>query len=391
MKVPALKGLDVWLLSGGFQTAYERGFANGLAACGARVTLVGSDQTDARGLHPGVRLLNLRGSQSPHRPAWAKALNLVRYYLLLWWRVTLARPQAVHMFGLLDPPLLAGVVQGAWLRLVARCYVLTAHNLLPHDRHTAGNRRWYGLAYRLAHRCVVHTPRMAADLARMHGVQPDRIVVMEHGIEPLAGRALPEPVAAPDDRVRLLCFGVVARYKGVDLVIEAMRVLPPHFTLHIAGFCRDASYRQELRQSLQAHPAAARMRWDEGYVPEEQVPGLFARADALVLAYRHIDQSGALFQAMRHGMPVVASRVGSFGDYVTPECGMTYDPANPDALASTLLEFSAVRMKFNRERILARARGFEWPQAVSVLRAAYLPQDTPSRSPLPKSSRHDHP
>ena len=56
---PALQGVEVVLVSGGFQPNYERGFANGLAAQGARVTLIASDLTLADTLHPAVRLVTM--------------------------------------------------------------------------------------------------------------------------------------------------------------------------------------------------------------------------------------------------------------------------------------------------------------------------------------------
>lgn len=374
MKEPgALQGVDVVLVSGGFQPNYERGFANGLAAQGARVTLIASDLTLADTLHPAVRVINLRGSQAPQRAPWAKALNLLRYHLHLGAWLLWRRPAVVHMFGLIEPAWLAGLLQGGWLRLTARRYVLTVHNVRPHEAHTAAQARAYGRAYRLAQVCVVHTTRMAEDLVREHAVPRERIVQMPHGLEPLRPSAAARSEATQGPVLRLLAFGNLAPYKGLDLLLEALRSLPPRFALHIAGYCQDDKLRRQIRDTLARHPAAARITWHDGYVPEEAVSSLFAQADVLVLPYRRIDESGVRLQALRHGVPVVAAHVGAFADEVRPPLGITFEPGSVTALTQALLEFESRRAAFGSEAILARAQRCRWAHVVMALRPAYRP------------------
>ena len=55
---------SVLLVSHGFQQAYERGFSNGLAYAGIKVTLVSSDQTDSARIDKRIESLNLRGAKT---------------------------------------------------------------------------------------------------------------------------------------------------------------------------------------------------------------------------------------------------------------------------------------------------------------------------------------
>ena len=103
------------LISHGYELIYERGFCNGVADTGVRFTLIGSDRTDVPRLRPGVTVVNLRGSQAPQRSRLAKLLNLLRYHGRLVWRVLSQRP-VVHVFGLIHPPVLVGVVEGLLFR-----------------------------------------------------------------------------------------------------------------------------------------------------------------------------------------------------------------------------------------------------------------------------------
>ena len=110
--------------------------------------------------------------------------NTLRYHLRLINLVVSERAIA-YVIGLIYLAFLFSVIEGLLIKCVAARYILTAHDLLPHDRHTLWNRLIYQWLYRLADRVVVHTAKMKADLVQMHHLKPDRVVVVGHGIEHL--------------------------------------------------------------------------------------------------------------------------------------------------------------------------------------------------------------
>ena len=358
-------------LSHGFQINNERGFCNGLSAQGVAVTLVSSDRSDRANLLPAVRTVNLRGSQDEARPRWLKAANQLRYHLAVMGYALLRRRATLHVIGLLVPLIWCGVIQGLWFRLVCRRYVLTVHDVLPHDAHTAWNHRLGRIAYRLPHHVVVHTPRMRDTLIADFGIAAARIVVMEHGIEP---RVNPGPPVAPgDDQAvpMLLAFGIVVPRKGTDILLEALSGLSFAVRLVIAGHCPDPAFRARLRALIDAHPLRERIEWLDRFVGEDEVEALFTEAAVALLPYRYIDQSGVLFQALRFGTPVVATRVGQFERYVGPDVGELADAGDAGSLRQALERWGARRQTLSREHIAAIGRGFEWPITVLALRPAY--------------------
>ncbi len=367
----ALSARPVVCVSHGFQTNYERGFCNGLAAQGVDLTLVSSDRSDRSGLAAAVHTVNLRGSQEENRPGWAKAMNLLRYHASLMAYVLWRRRATVHVMGLLAPLVWCGLAQGLWFRMVCWRYVLTVHDVLPHEQHTGFTRWVCGRAYRLPQRLVVHTERMRQRLVEEFGLATVRIVVMEHGIEP------PHWAEAVDTDIEegqpplLLAFGIVVPRKGTDLLLQALVDLPLAFRLVIAGPCPDEDFRQRLRAQLAQHPQRAQIEWRDGFVSEVEMERLFRQAALLVLPYRYIDQSGVLFQALRFGTPVLATRVGQFEHYITPEVGELAEAGSASALREALLRWAARRRTLSRRRIREIGRGYEWPSTVLALRAAY--------------------
>jgi glycosyltransferase involved in cell wall biosynthesis len=111
--------------------------------------------------------------------------------------------------------------------------------------------------------------------------------------------------------------------------------------------------------------------WHDGFIEEAQANALLQSADAMVMAYRHIDQSGVLFQALRFGVPVLATRVGGFERYITPEVGELAVAGSAAALHTALLRWAARRHGFSPARIRDIGKAYEWPTTVIALARAY--------------------
>jgi glycosyltransferase involved in cell wall biosynthesis len=375
--------LRVVLISNGLTPIYEAGFANGLAANGVDVTLFVSDRSLVNELSPDIEAVNLRGSQVVMRSARRKALNLLWYFI----RVLAAlahRSATVHFIGFF---MLAHIHKGwadrTWLwecrllRLFSRRLIFTVHNVMPHERDTPKIRRLMAKIYRIPDRLVVHTLRSRQRLMDEFGVPTERIVVMEHGINELIQ---PDPIRIASTRAALnisngqrlvLFFGNVQYYKGVDLLLDAARRFGPNARMHIAGRCADPTYGQEIRRMMAEHPLGDRLTWEgeDAFLSEERVSELLSAADVLVMPYRHIDQSGVLFAALRHGTPVVAFDVGSFRDYLPEGVGMVVPFGDLVALAAAVESIETGPAA--RERVLQVAEHYLWPEAVKPVLPEY--------------------
>ncbi len=372
---------DVVLVSNGFQSEYEVGVANGLCRLGLKPLLVCSHRLDCARLDAGVTVSPLRGTQDPRRSRLAKAVNLLRYWRDLASLLLRHRGRPVHLIGLFSlPGPLAAVVESVALRLLATRFVLTVHNLLPHDRHGIANRLAYRWVYRQPAVLMVHTQRMRAELQRRFDVPAERIVVCEHGID----RVLPLPAnersrwlrdrcgLAPEVPV-VLFFGNIAPYKGLDLLLAAFKRLQRDAHLVIAGDCRSAALRAALSPSISALVEQRRATWHDGFVAESDVAHYFHGADLLVMPYRHIDQSGILFLALSTGLPVLASDVGSLRDYVPGTGGRVVAPDSVDALLNGLEAMLAAVATVDRNLAIARSRHFAWQETLRPLLPAYAP------------------
>jgi len=136
-------------------------------------------------------------------------------------------------------------------------------------------------------------------------------------------------------RCHFLFFGQMRYNKGIDVLTEAINLLSEKtgsFLVTMAGAGTEAEkYRQEIRDQ---HC----VKWDIRIIPDQEIPDLFSHTDFLVLPYRDVTQSGPLWIAFRYGVPVIASDLPGFREWITEgETGFFVPPEDPHALADTML------------------------------------------------------
>ena len=138
---------------------------------------------------------------------------------------------------------------------------------------------------------------------------------------------------------RLLFFGIVRPYKGLDVLLRALAQAPAHVTLTVAGeFWGGTTGTEKLIAEL---GLAGRVTLRPGYVPADQIPALFGAADALVMPYREATASQNALLAFAHGVPVITTTAGALAEAVRDGVdGLTCAPGDTEDLLRALNEIS---------------------------------------------------
>ncbi len=193
--------------------------------------------------------------------------------------------------------------------------VALCHNVLPHE-HRRFDQPLMTALLRRVDAVVVHSSEQA-DLAATLTDRPVEIAALPPHL-PHAGPGLAAghtPAAEPPPRRhRLLFFGIVRHYKGLDILLRALAQAEPSVGLTVAGEIWEG--RDELISLISSLGLADRVTLAEGYVPTSDVPALFSAADALVLPYRAATASQNALIAFQFGRPVIATRAGAIADAV---------------------------------------------------------------------------
>ncbi|MCR5548018.1 MAG: glycosyltransferase family 4 protein [Bacteroidales bacterium] len=141
----------------------------------------------------------------------------------------------------------------------------------------------------------------------------------------LASRFLGKSSASlPDisDGVRLLFFGNIIQYKGLDLLIETMEKLRSegitNLRLTVAGAGDYWSVCECQLKTPEMYDLKVR------FIDNDEIPDLLASHHFMALPYRDATQSGPLMLAAGGGMPVLAPDFGCFKDNYDSNSAVLY-------------------------------------------------------------------
>jgi len=254
---------------------------------------------------------------------WARACKSVKDFspalvIFQWWQ---------PFFGLM-----IGTLVRLFHKKGLRC-IIECHNVFPHES-TPFDRLLLKFALPPADAFITHSREEEADLLPL--VPGKRISVASL---PTPGEFFGGTNHARDGRT-ILFFGKVRKYKGLDVLLAAMpKVLSQiDCQLLIVGEFYDSIERyRELIHKLELEQD---VHIDSRYVPNEEVVGIFDRADVLVLPYLSATQSAVAQIALRNGLPLIASRTGGLSEVVIENVnGLLFPPGNSNALADKIISY----------------------------------------------------
>jgi len=183
---------------------------------------------------------------------------------------------------------------------------------------------------------IITVSEFDRQLALQHKVAPpERLITIHNG---MAGAAAPRAVRN-DGSVHLIMVARFQPQKDHGTLLAALQQLEGlPWTLHLVGDGPDLARWQTW---------VAAQGWNDRVVFHGlslQVPSLLAQADIFVLATRWEGFPNSILEAMRAGLPVVASNVGGVSEAVVPQqTGLLVPPENPEVLAQALATLIADR------------------------------------------------
>lgn len=173
--------------------------------------------------------------------------------------------------------------------------VYTRHNVTPHERPG----RFYGAMYRWVDR------RVGATIFLNESVQnnPAAGITILHGDYP-ATDGTPSRAQDGAGKKRILFFGLLRRYKGLEALIQTFAsTTDPTLRLRIRGSAIDSDYVSELASLARADD---RITFQPGFLDDVELERELADADLIVLPYITIYNSGAAILALSRNRPILA-------------------------------------------------------------------------------------
>lgn len=222
------------------------------------------------------------------------------------------------------------LLMGAALRRLGVPFFVLVHDADPHPGD--GFPLQMTLQRRLVRRAaglITLSSHVARRLIARGEVAGRPMIALSH--PPFAFGPPTPPPRSEGGPLRLLFFGRLLPYKGLDLFAAALRILGPgaDIVVRIVGQGPETPALAGLR-------GLPHVTVENRWVPEDEIAALLAWADALVLSHTEASQSGVAAAAIAARRWLVATRVGGLVEQLQAEPLARMCEPSPAALADTI-------------------------------------------------------
>lgn len=184
-------------------------------------------------------------------------------------------------------------------------------------------------------KCIVHSTSCYNEFLRA-GISPKRLFKITHGV--LENRDIPtrpeRSLDEPTQDVLISLFGHIAPYKGIDLMLDVLKLLPPNYKLCIMGGRHPQSTGNEIEGVLvKIHEEGLNSRvLLTGPLTTSEADLYHRKSDICVAPYQSekLSASGAITWSLTSGSPVIASNIPAFREIQEmEECLFLCDRRSP--------------------------------------------------------------
>lgn len=203
--------------------------------------------------------------------------------------------------------------------------VMICHNSIPHEKRFVDG-FLTNLVFKRCNYFICHSKK---DKENIEKINPKAKIISS--VLPNLND-FPKKESNKTDKKIILFFGFVRPYKGLDILIEAMKKLD--VTLMIVGEFWKGKEKYNLDKIKD------KVIVIDKYIPDKDVHMYFNKADILVLPYKSASQSGIVQTSYYFGKPVIVTDVGGLSEAVEDGVtGYVVPPEDPDAIVEAVNKF----------------------------------------------------
>ncbi len=251
--------------------------------------------------------------------------------------------------------------------------ICLADNVIPHEKRP-GDKPFTKYFLKSCDAFIVMSAKVLNDLRLFEKKKP--ALLTPHPLYDNFGNSIPKREARaylglPESERIILFFGFIRKYKGLDLLLEAVSLLKNHqlktmnglpkdfcLKLLVAGeFYEDAKMYKELISKLGIED------WlilKTNFIPSREVKYFLCAADVVVQPYREATQSGVTPLAYHFEKPMIVTNAGGLSAMVPHEkAGLVTEP-DPHAIAESILRFYQLGEDYFIPHLRTEKQKYSW-------------------------------
>ncbi|MEP6713145.1 MAG: glycosyltransferase, partial [Ferruginibacter sp.] len=251
--------------------------------------------------------------------------------------------------------------------------VCIADNVIPHEKRF-GDKSFTKYFIKPVDAFITMSKKVLADLKTFTASKPAKYVahpLYDNFGERITKAAARENLGLNNEEKIILFFGFIRKYKGLDILLDAMAVLKikvPGIKLMIAGEYYDDPkiYEQQIQRLNLQDSLILRT----GFIPDSEIKNYLCAADVVVQPYRNATQSGVTPLAYHFEVPMIVTNVGALADMVPDgKAGLVAEPT-PASLAEKISRYYQLGESHFLPFLIEEKKKYSWDIMVNEIIAA---------------------
>ncbi|MFM6924275.1 MAG: glycosyltransferase [Ferruginibacter sp.] len=275
---------------------------------------------------------------------------------------------------------LMGPCLGTILRIIKKNkhtrIICIADNIIPHEKRM-GDTAFTRYFVKPVDAFITMSEKVMTDLKQFSA---KKALLTRHPLydsfgEKISKAAARDQLNIKNDQLIILFFGFIRKYKGLDILLDAMKeiqhlkVKDQHIRLLIAGeFYED---RKTYDEQIEKLGIKDNLILHTDFIPDSEVKNYLCAADVVVQPYRNATQSGVTPLAYHFEIPMIVTNVGGLPSMVPDnKVGLVAEP-NASSLARKIEEYFNKGENYFLPHLLEEKKKFSWTKMLeSILELA---------------------
>jgi glycosyltransferase involved in cell wall biosynthesis len=243
--------------------------------------------------------------------------------------------------------------------------------VIPHE-HRIGDRTFTRYFLKACDAFITMSDKVMNDLRFFEMKKPAMLVqhpLYDNFGEKISRQEAREKLHLPPHEKIILFFGFIRKYKGLDLLLQAMKELKSgghQVRLMVAGeFYEDEKpYLQFIRENQLEEFIILHNH----FIPDSEVKYYLCAADAVIQPYRNATQSGVTPLAYHFEKPMVVTNVGGLPDLVPDHrAGLVCQP-EPVSIAKAILQFYQLGEPYFIPHLREEKKKYAWDHLTRAIK-----------------------
>ena len=306
-----------------------------------------------------------------------KALDAVIAYMLIIFYFLRHKPDVFHLqwFPFLSLGERGAFIDRGFLKIVKKSskktkMVFTIHNMCPHGMTEEGRIKYnpiFANTLKLFDHFVVHTENTKVEVIKTFNLNDSQVSVVHHGV------FIPNNVTFSrkpwnSKNVKLIMYGAQNWYKGTDIFIEALSLLPNEYKHHISvSICGVID--KDTKNKCMNIITNCDIEWLSYFLDDDLLYKKISEADIILLPYRRISQSGVLLLALATKRLIITSDLPTFKETLCLyDDDLFFDSENPQSLANLICKYLSGNI--DTDKVLGNleslAQMYSWNESAKI-------------------------